>query len=100
VKNCWIVLATAVLLTPCFAEMKRAARTESGLVSGVAARDASVTVFKGIPYAEPPLGNLRWTAPRPPRSWDGVRNADHFQRCLRTNIPQGSFPQERRLPLL
>jgi para-nitrobenzyl esterase len=93
VKNCWIVLATAVLLTPCFAEMKRAVRTESGLVSGVAARDASVTVFKGIPYAEPPLGNLRWTAPRPPLSWEGVRNADHFSDACAQIFPKADFPK-------
>jgi para-nitrobenzyl esterase len=93
VKNCWIVLATAVLLTPYFAEMKRAVRTESGLVSGVAATDASVIVFKGIPYAEPPLGNLRWTAPRPPLRWDGVRNADHFSDACAQIFPKADFPK-------
>lgn len=87
-RNCWIVLVTSVLLlTPCLAEVKGAVRTENGMVSGVAGeRDASITAFKGIPYAEPPIGNLRWTAPRPPKSWQGVRKTDHLQRCLRTNI--------------
>jgi para-nitrobenzyl esterase len=34
--------------------------------------------FKGIPYAQPPVGNLRWKEPQPAKNWDGVRKADHF----------------------
>src|SRR5882724_7420747 len=76
-KNCWIVLAAVLLLTPCFAEMKGAVRTENGSVSGVAGeRDTNITAFKGIPYAEPPVGNLRWTAPRPAQKWKGGRKAE------------------------
>jgi len=54
-------------------------RTQSGPVSGVpSSRDAAITVFKGIPYAAPPVGALRWRAPRPAPPWSGVRKADHF----------------------
>ncbi|GAA4019703.1 carboxylesterase family protein [Allokutzneria multivorans] len=35
-------------------------------------------VWRGIPYASPPVGELRWRAPRPARSWDGVREATEF----------------------
>jgi para-nitrobenzyl esterase len=52
--------------------------TESGLVSGVPALLPSVTVFKGIPYAAAPVGDLRWRPPRPPAPWRGVRAADTF----------------------
>jgi para-nitrobenzyl esterase len=34
--------------------------------------------FKGIPYAQPPVGDLRWKEPQPAKNWDGVRKADHF----------------------
>ncbi|CAB3246733.1 unnamed protein product [Arctia plantaginis] len=43
--------------------------------------------FKGIPYAQPPVGNLRFKAPQPPTPWKGVRNAKSFQsKCFQYNI--------------
>jgi len=51
---------------------------DSGSVSGISANDASVRVFKGIPYAAPPVGDLRWRAPQPAAHWEGVRKADQF----------------------
>jgi carboxylesterase type B len=53
-------------------------RTQNGELTGVAAADPAVTVFKGIPYAAAPTGELRWRAPRPPASWKGTRAADQF----------------------
>jgi para-nitrobenzyl esterase len=40
-------------------------KTDAGLVSGIAGTDPAVRIFKGIPYAAPPVGNLRWRAPQP-----------------------------------
>lgn len=53
-------------------------KTSTGTVTGVATTDGAVTSFKGIPYATPPVGDLRWRAPRPLKSWKGVLKADHF----------------------
>ncbi|MEZ4699025.1 MAG: carboxylesterase family protein [Rhodothermales bacterium] len=53
-------------------------RTDAGLVSGIAGADQSVRVYKGIPFAAPPVGDLRWSAPKPALPWDGVRAADRF----------------------
>src|SRR5580700_5126433 len=53
-------------------------RIDTGLVSGICGNDASVTVFRGLPYAAPPVGDLRWKAPAPPLTWQGVRKADQF----------------------
>jgi para-nitrobenzyl esterase len=52
------------------------ARTEQGVVEGTA--DDSVFCFLGLPFARPPVGNLRWQAPLPPEPWDGVRAAARF----------------------
>lgn len=52
---------------------------DSGLVSGAMAGEASdVRVFKGIPFAAPPVGELRWREPQPVEPWVGVRDASEF----------------------
>jgi len=54
-------------------------RVESGELAGVAgATQPTVRMFKGIPFAAPPVGENRWRAPQPAPKWDGVRNADAF----------------------
>lgn len=58
-------------------------RTEAGLVRGAPRDMNDVLAFKGIPYAAPPVGKLRWHAPQPPSPWSGVRDAAaHGARCL------------------
>ena len=55
-------------------------KTANGLVSGDTIGDTSkpVRIFRGIPYAAPPIGNLRWRPPQPPANWQGVREATKF----------------------
>jgi para-nitrobenzyl esterase len=53
-------------------------KIDSGLVEGTASGQPSVRVFKGIPFAAPPLGENRWKAPQPVAKWEGVRKADAF----------------------
>jgi len=60
------------------AAIDRPVHLDSGLVSGIAGSNPEVRVFKGIPYAAPPTGKLRWRAPQLPGHWDGVRAADQF----------------------
>src|SRR5947199_9693132 len=52
-------------------------KTENGLVQGVL-ETSGVRSFKGIPFAAPPVGDLRWSEPQPVKNWSGVRKADHF----------------------
>jgi len=52
-------------------------QTEYGLLQGAADQEGT-WAWKGIPYAAPPIGELRWKAPRPPQPWQGVRQANRF----------------------
>src|ERR1700742_1404184 len=59
-------------------------KTLAGVVEGK--DDGTVRSFLGIPYAQPPVGDLRWKAPVPAAKWDGVRKATEFgQHCLQGN---------------
>ena len=61
--------------------------TESGRVEGTESQDARVRIFRGIPFAAPPIGELRWQAPRPVTAWQGVRKATAFgNRCMQAPI--------------
>jgi para-nitrobenzyl esterase len=53
-------------------------RLDAGLLSGVPGTNPEVRVFKGIPFAAPPVGNWRWRAPQAPAHWDGIRSGDQF----------------------
>jgi len=54
-------------------------RIDSGLVSGLAACDkGDVRVYKGIPFAAPPVGDFRWREPQPVKPWDRVRECKEY----------------------
>src|SRR5579884_1231613 len=62
-------------------------RTTSGLVEGTVSADGSVRIYKGIPFAAPPVGELRWKPPQAPKAWQGVRKATEFgPRCMQGRI--------------
>ena len=52
--------------------------TAQGDLTGVLTEDGMVEVYAGIPYAKPPVGDLRWREPEPADPWEGVLAADHF----------------------
>ncbi|MCW1883526.1 carboxylesterase family protein [Luteolibacter flavescens] len=53
-------------------------RVTGGTIEGSTGTDASVRAFKGIPFAKPPVGELRWKAPQPAEAWDGVKKATTY----------------------
>jgi para-nitrobenzyl esterase len=53
-------------------------KVEGGIISGTTNAGGDVHVFKGIPFAAPPLGNLRWKEPQPVIPWNGVKKCDSF----------------------
>jgi para-nitrobenzyl esterase len=63
--------------------------TQNGNVRGVA--DGDSVAFRGIPYAAPPVGDLRWKAPQNPANWSGERGASQFgNRCTQVESPFGA----------
>jgi len=52
-------------------------KTANGMLEGVT-ETSGIRSYKGIPFAQPPVGNLRWKEPQAPQNWSGIRKADHF----------------------
>jgi para-nitrobenzyl esterase len=71
-------VAILPLFRPAFASIPETVHVEQGQVKGVAGSTAGVLIFKGIPFAAPPVGDLRWRGPKAPAAWTGVREADKF----------------------
>ena len=67
----------------------RAVKLQQGQVRGVVIADGAAELFAGIPYAQAPVGELRWKAPQDPLPWTGVLDADHFApMCMQpTHLP-------------
>src|SRR2546425_5931170 len=75
-------------------------RLESGLLSGASGSSPEVRVYKGIPYAAPPVGDLRWKAPKAPAPWQGVRDAAQFSPiCYQQPYPAGSIYRSAPQPV-
>ena len=53
-------------------------RTANGILEGAGVQPSGVRIFRGVPFAQPPVGDLRWKPPQPPLKWKGVRPAVQF----------------------
>lgn len=62
-------------------------KTMNGLVSGTNNTTGDIKIFRGIPFAAPPVGDLRWKAPQPLTPWQGVKNCDAFSASPMQNKP-------------
>lgn len=59
----------------------------NGTLEGSSDQASGLRSFKGIPFGEPPIGDLRWKPPQPVKNWQGVRKADKFEpRCMQRPI--------------
>src|ERR1700689_2477324 len=67
-----IIAATLFALNTAYAAVDDPVRLDTGSISGTDTASPDVRVFKGIPFAAPPVGDLRWSAPKPAPHWDGV----------------------------
>jgi para-nitrobenzyl esterase len=66
-----------VSFTPKTADLSTV-KTEAGLVSGTKNTVGDIQIFRGIPFAQPPVGELRWKAPQPVKPWTGVKRCEAF----------------------
>jgi para-nitrobenzyl esterase len=81
-------LLTSTLLlasTVAFAAIPAQVKTDKGTVEGEPTADGQVMAYKGIPFAAPPIGKLRWAPPAPAEPWTGIRSAHDFgYHCVQT----------------
>lgn len=93
------ICAIVLLLAPCLSQSvplgsagsTETVRVEDGLLQGTV--EDGLRVYRGIPYAAPPVGDLRWRPPQPAPKWEGVRAADQFGRaCVQTNQAIANLP--------
>jgi len=96
-----------------------AAKVTGGEVQGVV--NGNVAAYKGIPFAAPPVGELRWKAPQPVKAWSGVKKVDAFapgcmqdarlatmmggpqnfsEDCLYLNVWTGAKSKTEKLPVM
>jgi para-nitrobenzyl esterase len=89
-------MALAIGVAPALGAQSEPVRTHSGLVTGTVAQLPGVRAYLGIPFAAPPVGDLRWRAPQPAAAWKGTRAADHFSpSCIQgPNTPFGPWTSE------
>ncbi len=95
------------------AQQPKSIKINDGLLQGTF--ENGLTVYKGIPFAAAPVGDLRWKAPQPPAKWDGVRMADKFapgaiqginppsgksEDCLYLNVWTPAKSAQEKVPVL
>ena len=81
-----VLLAIAIAVAPLMsAAAATTAKVEQGVLQGT--KEDGLAVYRGVPFAAPPVGDLRWRAPQPAAKWEGVRPAEKFApQCV-----QGGF---------
>lgn len=82
----------AALAPQALAAINDPVRVEQGQLAGASGRSPDVRVYRGIPFAAPPVGDLRWKPPQPAASWQGVRQATQFgNACSQPPFPSNGL---------
>lgn len=109
----FLLMTLCLFATVCRAQFSNAlVQVEGGKIQGYKAN--GLTIFKGIPFAAPPVGDLRWKAPQPVKKWEGVRDAKQYaagpiqsnpspqysEDCLYLNVWSPAKTDKDKLPVL
>jgi len=93
-KTTFIAFASTLAMFSC-ADKNPVLTIEGGQIQGVQTETPGVYVYRGIPYAAAPTGDLRWKEPQPVTPWEGVRVADEFcNACMQAAHHEGEFYQK------
>lgn len=120
-----VIIASSLLISCSNKEMRKETslqtEVETGIIEGVLTEDGTVVKYLGVPYAKPPVGDLRWKAPQKPEPWEGILETKkyghipmqykfapwvHFDEknlsedCLYLNIWRPSRSYDHKLPVL
>lgn len=81
-----VIAVCGAAIQPTFAADR--VKIANGTLESTVSPRNGVRTFKGIPFAQPPAGDLRWREPQPVKNWKGVRNAGQFgPRCMQRTSP-------------
>lgn len=112
-RACLVVVFTMFVAGFAFADQPNPIKVDGGLLQGTL--ENGLAVYKGIPFAAPPVGNLRWRAPQPAAKWEGVLQATKFapgpiqgwappsgksEDCLYLNVWTPAKSANDRIPVL
>ena len=112
-KNLRIILLVFAFNSPVFADLEQPIQLDAGQIIGTS-MESGVQAFLGIPFASPPVGDLRWRAPQPVTPWSGVKVMDRkgpdcmqsrntnlmSEDCLYLNVWTGAQSSADKLPVL
>ena len=112
-KNLRIILLVFAFNSPVFADLEQPIQLDAGQITGTS-MGSGVQAFLGIPFASPPVGDLRWREPQPVIPWSGVKVMDRkgpdcmqsrntnlmSEDCLYLNVWTGAQSSADKLPVL
>lgn len=93
-----LILTSLAWVLPSDKDSNPVLNIEGGKVIGVPTPTKGIIAYKGIPFAAPPVGNLRWKEPQPVLPWQGIKTADRYgdAACQKTWDPQSFYGREWR----